>query len=47
MKEMWSRNLASEKEKLFKEKTGSLAWSRNTGEGNINFPGAKEASEQK
>lgn len=48
MKEMWCRNLASKKENFFfKKKTGSSTWTRNTGEGNVNFPEAKEDSEQK
>ena len=48
MKEMWCRNLGSEKEKFFfGKKTGSLVWTRNTGEGDVNFSEAKEDSEQK
>ena len=48
MKEMWCRNLESEKENFFFEKkTGSLVWTRNTGEGNVNFSEAKEDSERK
>ena len=48
MKEMWCRNLESEKENIsFEKKTGSLAWTRNTVEGNVNFPEAKGDSEWK